>query len=83
MLWNIGLPPESDYIAAYCDRTGRPEIRNWDFYIAFNYFRLAAIFRGIKGRVARGTANSVHAQERAKAFPRLARMARSAMERCQ
>lgn len=78
----MGLPSESDYIASYCKRTGRTEIPDWDFYIAFNYFRLAAIFHGIKGRVARGTANSAHAQDRAKAFPRLARMARSAMERC-
>lgn len=78
----LGLPTEADYIAAYCRRTGRTGIPDWDFYIAFNFFRLAAIFHGIKGRVLRGTANSAHARERAEAFPRLAALAREAMEAC-
>jgi len=78
----LGLPTEAEYIAAYCARTGRSAIGDWDFYIAFNFFRLAAIFHGIKGRVIRGTANSAHAQERAAAFPRLAKLARDAMEAC-
>jgi len=78
----LGLPSEADYIAAYCARTGRGGIPDWDFYIAFNFFRLAAIFHGIKGRVIRGTAASAHARERAAAFPRLARLAREAMEQC-
>jgi aminoglycoside phosphotransferase (APT) family kinase protein len=78
----LGLPTEADYIAAYCARTGRTGIADWDFYMAFNFFRLAAIFHGIKGRVIRGTATSAHARERAAAFPRLARLARDAMEAC-
>jgi aminoglycoside phosphotransferase (APT) family kinase protein len=79
----LGLPTEAEYIAAYCARTGRDGIGNWDFYLAFNFFRLAAIFHGIKGRVLRGTATSAHAKERAEAFPRLAALARDAMENCQ
>lgn len=78
----LNIPTEADYVAAYCARTGRDGIANWDFYIAFNYFRLAAIFHGIKGRVIRGTAASAHAKERAEAFPRLAALARKAMEKC-
>ena len=78
----LGLPTEADYIAAYCARTGRDGIADWDFYMAFNFFRLAAIFHGIKGRVIRGTAASAHARERAENFPRLARLARTAMEAC-
>lgn len=78
----LGLPTEAEYIAAYCARTGREGIGNWDFYLAFNFFRLAAIFHGIKGRVMRGTATNAQAQERAKAFPRLAALAREAMENC-
>ncbi|GGA36796.1 phosphotransferase [Sphingomonas psychrolutea] len=79
----LGLPTEADYIAAYCRRTGRADIANWNFYMAFSFFRLAAIFHGIKGRVLRGTASSATARERAEAFPRLARLARAAMERCE
>ena len=78
----LGLPSEADYIAAYCRRTGRDGIPDWDFYIAFNLFRLAAIFHGIKGRVIRGTATSAQAAQRAEQFPRLAQLAREAMEAC-
>lgn len=79
----LGLPTEADYIAAYCKRRGLPGIDNWNFYMAFSFFRLAAIFHGIKGRVLRGNAASATATERAAAFPRLAQLAREAMERCQ
>ena len=79
---SLNIPTQAEYVAAYCARTGRTEIPNWDFYIAFNFFRLAAIFHGIKGRVIRGTAASAHAKDRAASFPRLTRLAREAMERC-
>ncbi len=78
----LNIPSEEDYVAAYCERTGREGIANFEFYICFNLFRLAAIFHGIKGRVLRGTAASAQAEERAKAFPVLARMARVSMESC-
>jgi aminoglycoside phosphotransferase (APT) family kinase protein len=78
----LGLPSEAEYIAAYCARTGRESIPNWDFYLAFNLFRLAAIFHGIKGRVLRGTASSAQAAQRAEQFPRLAQLAREAMAAC-
>jgi aminoglycoside phosphotransferase (APT) family kinase protein len=71
----LNIPSEADYVAAYCARTGRSSIPNYRFYVAFNFFRLAAIFHGIKGRVLRGTASSAQAAERAKAFPELARIA--------
>ena len=71
----LNIPSETDYVAAYCKRTGRAAIPHYDFYLAFNVFRLAAIFHGIKGRVLRGTASSAKAQERVKAFPDLAELA--------
>ncbi|NBC38116.1 phosphotransferase [Novosphingobium sp. FSY-8] len=76
----LGLPTEEAYIARYCERTGREAIANWDFYLAFNFFRLAAIFHGIKGRVLRGNASNAQAAARAEAFPRLARLARECMK---
>jgi aminoglycoside phosphotransferase (APT) family kinase protein len=78
----LNIPTEADYVAAYCRRTNRKSIPSWDFYVAFNYFRLAAIFHGIKGRYLRGTAASASAKDRAEAFPVLARLAREAMDRC-
>ena len=71
----LNLPSEAEYVAAYCRRTGRDGIPDYAFYLAFNVFRLAAIFHGIKGRVLRGTASSAQAAERAEAFPELARIA--------
>ncbi len=71
----LNIPTEAEFVAAYCRRTYRADIPNYAFYIAFNVFRLAAIFHGIKGRVVRGTASSAHAAERAEAFPELAQIA--------
>lgn len=71
----LNIPPEEEYIADYCARTGRISIPNYRFYTAFNFFRLAAIFHGIKGRAIRGTASSAQAKERAKSFPELAAIA--------
>ena len=78
----LGIPGEREYAAAYAARTGRSSFESYDFCIAFNFFRLAAIFHGIKGRVIRGTAASAHARARAEHFPRLARLASKAMDAC-
>ncbi len=75
----LNIPSEERYLAAYCERTGRESIPDYDFYVTFNFFRLAAIFHGIKGRVIRGTAASAQAAERAQSFPVLARLARESM----
>lgn len=77
----LNIPSEEDYIAAYCRRTGRDGIPNYDFYIAFNMFRLAAIIHGIKGRVIRGTAASAHAKQMAERCEPLADLAWSQAER--
>jgi|SRR5665213_136612 len=77
----LNIPSESAYIDAYCRRVGRASISNYNFYLAFNFFRLAAIFHGIKGRVVRGTAASAHASERAQSFPALAKLAWQHAER--
>ena len=48
---------------------------NYGFYMAFNFFRLAAIFHGIKGRVLRGTAANAQATERVAVLPELVALA--------
>ena len=73
-LESMNIPSEQDYITAYCRRTGREGLPGYDFTIAFNFFRLAAIFHGIKGRALRGTASSAQAEARAAAFPELAEL---------
>lgn len=71
----LGLPTEADYLATYCRRRGLDAMPGYDFYIAFNFFRLAAIFHGIKGRVLRGTASSGQARDRVAVLPELMALA--------
>jgi aminoglycoside phosphotransferase (APT) family kinase protein len=62
----LGIPTEEQYVEMYCQRTGRSHIPHWDFYLAYNMFRLAGILQGIMGRVKDGTAASAHAFEQGK-----------------
>jgi len=74
-LESLGIPSEDEYIAAYCERTGRSDgIHNREFYTAYNFFRIAAILQGIAGRVRDGTAASAHAERAGKAVPPLVEM---------
>jgi aminoglycoside phosphotransferase (APT) family kinase protein len=59
----LGIPGEDEYRRLYCARTGRGDIPHWDFYMAYNMFRLAAILQGIMGRVVEGTAANARARE--------------------
>lgn len=77
----LGIPSEAEYVEAYCRRTGRTGIPDYDFYIAFNLFRIAAILHGIKGRAARGNAASAEAGARASMLPELAALAWQQAER--
>ena len=75
----LGIPSEQDYIARYCQRTDRGDhqalIADWNFYLAYNLFRLAAITQGIARRVVDGTAASEQAKATGAATPTLAAMA--------
>jgi aminoglycoside phosphotransferase (APT) family kinase protein len=61
----LGIPGEREYVERYCRRTGRGEVpaSHWDFYMAYNLFRIAAILQGIRKRVLEGTAASAHAAD--------------------
>jgi aminoglycoside phosphotransferase (APT) family kinase protein len=62
----LGIPSERDYVARYCERTGRSNpdalMADWNFYLAYNLFRLASITQGIAKRVVDGTAASAQAR---------------------
>ena len=62
----LGIPSEAQYIEAYCRRTGRDAIANWNFYLAYNMFRLGAILQGIMKRYVDGTAASQQALDAGK-----------------
>jgi aminoglycoside phosphotransferase (APT) family kinase protein len=64
-LQSLGIPSEQEYVSVYCERTHRSPIdsAHWDFYLAYNLFRIAAILQGILKRVVDGTAASTHARD--------------------
>ena len=75
----LGIPSEAEYIRLYCERTGlaTPEqlLADWNFYMAYNLFRIAAILQGIAKRVEAGTASSAQAVSSAAGARPLAQMA--------
>lgn len=70
-----GIPAIDAYIADYCRRTGRTGIPNLATYMAYNFFRLAAILQGILGRVRDGTAANAEAAAMARQVRPLAETA--------
>jgi aminoglycoside phosphotransferase (APT) family kinase protein len=69
---SLGIPTDEEYIAKYCERTGRDGIENWNFYLVFSLFRLAAILQGIVKRAQIGTASSAEADSEGDAVVQLA-----------
>jgi acyl-CoA dehydrogenase len=59
----LGIPDEAQYLKQYSQTTGLDGAEHWDFYIAYNLFRMAAILQGIARRAADGTAASSDALE--------------------
>jgi aminoglycoside phosphotransferase (APT) family kinase protein len=62
-LQSLGIPEMDEYVALYCERTGRSSAPNLNYYAAYNFFRLAGILQGIVGRVRDGTAASENAAQ--------------------
>ncbi len=67
-LATLGIPSQQQYIAMYAERTGKTiKLEDFNFYLAFNMFRLASIMQGIMKRYVDGTAASAQALESGKA----------------
>jgi aminoglycoside phosphotransferase (APT) family kinase protein len=64
-LKTLGIPAMNDYVDAYVARTGLDPRPYLPVYLAYNFFRIAAILQGIIGRVRDGTATSEHAPAKA------------------
>ncbi len=72
----IGLPSEKQYVKDYCTRRNIGEITHWNFYLAFSFFRLAAILQGVYKRSLDGNAsNPKKAQAYGAAVPIMGGMA--------
>ncbi|MFL6799481.1 MAG: phosphotransferase family protein [Xanthobacteraceae bacterium] len=60
-LARLGIPSRAAYVDAYVARTGLDPRPQLPVYLAYNFFRLAAILQGIVGRVRDGTATNENA----------------------
>jgi aminoglycoside phosphotransferase (APT) family kinase protein len=77
----LGIPTEAEYVRRYAVRTGRGEaavgalMADWNFYLAYNLFRLGSITQGIARRVVDGIASSSEARATGEATRTLAHLA--------
>jgi aminoglycoside phosphotransferase (APT) family kinase protein len=79
----LGIPTEGEYVAAYCRRTGRAGIEpsDWEYYMIYNMFRIAAIVQGVMARARQGNASSAQALETGRVARPLAELAWAQVER--
>jgi aminoglycoside phosphotransferase (APT) family kinase protein len=68
----LGIPDMAQYIDEYAKRTGLDPRPYLPVYLAYNFFRIAAILQGIIGRVRDGTATSEFAPAKAEMIRPLA-----------
>ena len=79
-LAELGIPTEEEYVATYCERMGIDKIDNFAFYVAFSFFRLAAIVQGVAKRAADGNASNRRAAEMGQYVEPMAEMALEAIK---
>ena len=78
---SYGIPSEEECVARYCEKTGRAGIENWNFYVVFSLFRLAAIVQGVYKRALDGNASSPEAITRGEKCKQLATAGWALVER--
>ena len=64
----LGLPTERQMVSYYCSLSKRavPDPALWDFYMAYNLFRVSCIRQGVYARALDGTASNVRAADSGK-----------------
>ena len=86
----LGIPSEHDYVQRYLERTRRADgsgpsidavMADWDYYLAYNMFRIAAIAQGVMARALQGNASSAEAMQTGRAARPLAELAWRQVER--
>jgi aminoglycoside phosphotransferase (APT) family kinase protein len=75
-----GILSEEEFVAEYCRLTGRDSIANFNFYLAFSYFRFASILQGVYKRGIMGTASSTEAIQKGRMAREIADLAWSLLE---
>ncbi|XP_023576292.1 acyl-CoA dehydrogenase family member 10 isoform X2 [Octodon degus] len=65
-LTQLGIPAAEEYCRMYCLHMDLPPAQNWNFYMAFSFFRVAAILQGVYKRSLQGQASSANAEQSGK-----------------
>uniref|UniRef100_A0A7M4F649 Acyl-CoA dehydrogenase family member 10 n=1 Tax=Crocodylus porosus TaxID=8502 RepID=A0A7M4F649_CROPO len=74
-LTHLGIPTAEEYFRTYCGHMGIPPIEDWNFYMAFSFFRVAAILQGVYKRSLTGQASSATAESGGKQAESMADLA--------
>ncbi|ETE71599.1 Acyl-CoA dehydrogenase family member 11 [Ophiophagus hannah] len=62
----LAIPSAEAYLQMYCRHRDIPPVDNWHFYMAFSFFRVAAILQGVYKRFLAGQACSATAKSTGK-----------------
>lgn len=54
----LGIPDDRAYVEKYAKRAGLSDVPDMSFYVAFSFFRMAAILQGVKKRALDGNASN-------------------------
>ncbi|RUS85487.1 hypothetical protein EGW08_006763 [Elysia chlorotica] len=54
----MGIPTVEELVQEYCRLRNLPGIDNWDFYLAYSFFRMASILQGVYMRAVSGQSSS-------------------------
>ncbi|XP_005403227.1 PREDICTED: acyl-CoA dehydrogenase family member 10 isoform X1 [Chinchilla lanigera] len=65
-LTQLGIPTAEECFRMYCLHMDIPPVENWNFYMAFSFFRMAAILQGVYKRSLKGQASSASAEQSGK-----------------
>ena len=77
-----GIPSNEDFINQYCEYRNIDKIKNFNFYLAFCFFRMAAVIQGVKKRALEGiAANPERSNQETLSVPKLAKRAFELMEK--
>jgi len=77
---SIGIPSEQVYVQQYCEYRDIQKISHWEFYLAFSFFRFAAIVQGVQKRAIEGNASSDKAMAYGELAPVLSKLGVQVLE---
>ena len=77
----LGIPSDENFIKEYCELRNIDYIKDFNFYLAFCFFRMACVIQGVKKRALSGiAANPERSNRETLSVPKLAKRAYELMK---